>query len=96
MSGISARMNCWFEQSLSDSFHSEHFAPLHDGLGFRSGSSCPHYDVQEQERRQSFQRLIGAGGLAGSWALTTAPLWCSRTALSTRSSPPRPTLAPTA
>ncbi len=67
MSGLSAGMNCWFEQSLTDSFHFEHYAPMHDGLGFLPGSSCPHYDVQEPERRQSFQRLIGAGGLADGW-----------------------------
>jgi dipeptidase E len=69
ISGISAGMNCWFEQSLSDSFHAEHFAPLHDGLGFLPGSTCPHYDVQKPEHRHSFQQLIGAGGLADGWGV---------------------------
>lgn len=69
ISGISAGMNCWFEQSLSDSFHSEHFAPLRDGLGFLPGSTCPHYDVQEPGQRHSFQRLIGAGGLGDGWSV---------------------------
>jgi len=69
ISGISAGMNCWFEQSLSDSFHSEHFAPLRDGLGFLPGSTCPHYDVQEPGHRHSFQRLIGAGGLGDGWSV---------------------------
>ena len=69
ISGISAGMNCWFEQSLTDSFHSEHFTPLHDGLGFLAGSTCPHYEVEEQERRPTFQRLIGAGELADGWGV---------------------------
>ena len=96
ISGISAGMNCWFEQSLSDSLHSEHFAPLHDGLGFLPGSSCPHYDVQKPEHRHSFQRRSAPEGSRTAGAWTTAPLWCSPTALSPRSSPLGPTLAPTA
>ena len=43
MAGISAGMNCWFEESVTDSFGTQ-LAPLHDGLGPLAGSCCPHYD----------------------------------------------------
>jgi peptidase E len=45
--GISAGMNCWFEQSVTDSF-GPRLAPLHDGLGLVPGSACPHYDGEER------------------------------------------------
>ena len=63
--GISAGMNCWFEQSVTDSFGA--LGPLNDGLGLLAGSACPHYDG-EGERRQAFRRLIEAGELSGGWA----------------------------
>ena len=63
--GISAGMNCWFEQSVTDSFGA--LAPLTDGLGLLAGSACPHYDG-EGERRPAFRRLIEAGELSGGWA----------------------------
>jgi dipeptidase E len=56
LAGISAGMNCWFEQSVTDSFGGK-MAPLKDGLGFLKGSACPHYDSQPG-RRPTFQRLI--------------------------------------
>jgi dipeptidase E len=37
-------MNCWFTQSVTDSFGISRLAPLHDGLGLLPGSCCPHYD----------------------------------------------------
>jgi peptidase E len=46
--GISAGMNCWFEQSVTDSFDVAFLAPLHDGLGLLAGSACPHYDGEER------------------------------------------------
>lgn len=49
LAGISAGMNCWFESSSTDSFGP--LAPLHDGLGFLSGSACPHYLVDHGELR---------------------------------------------
>jgi peptidase E len=67
LAGISAGMNCWFEQSLTDSFDLARLAPLHDGLGLLRGSCAPHYDGEPQ-RRPTFQRLIGAGELADGWA----------------------------
>jgi peptidase E len=63
--GWSAGAICWFEGGVTDSFGPE-LAPLHDGLGFLSGSFCPHYDA-ESERRPAFERLV-AGGFPGGIA----------------------------
>ena len=60
--GISAGMNCWFAESVTDSFDLLQLAPLNDGLGLLAGSCCPHYDGEEQ-RRPTFHRLIAAGEL---------------------------------
>jgi len=65
--GLSAGMNCWFEQSVTDSFDLGRLAPLHDGLGLLQGSCCPHYDSEDQ-RRPVYQRLIEAGELSDGWA----------------------------
>jgi dipeptidase E len=65
--GVSAGMNCWFEQSVTDSFDTRTLAPLSDGLGLLPGSSCPHYDGEEH-RRPAFHRFIGSGALSGGWA----------------------------
>jgi dipeptidase E len=65
--GVSAGMNCWFEQSLTDSFDLAQLAALHDGLGLLKGSCCPHYDGEAQ-RRPTFTRLVGAGELSDGWA----------------------------
>lgn len=65
--GLSAGMNCWFTQSLTDSFGVSRLAPLYDGLSLLPGSSCPHYDGEAQ-RRLTFHRLISAGELTGGWA----------------------------
>jgi dipeptidase E len=65
--GLSAGMNCWFEESVSDSFDLYALAPLHDGLGLLPGSACPHYDGEER-RRPVFTTLVGAGELADGWA----------------------------
>ena len=64
--GISAGMNCWFEQSLTDSFGPQ-LAPLHDGLGLVAGSACPHYDGEEQ-RRPTYRQLVTSGELLPGWA----------------------------
>lgn len=64
--GLSAGMNCWFEQSVTDSFDLGALAPLHDGLGFLPGSACPHYDGEEQ-RRPVFTTLVAAAELADGW-----------------------------
>lgn len=65
--GLSAGMNCWFTQSVTDSFGLSRLAPLHDGLGLLPGSCCPHYDGEAQ-RRPTFRRLISAGELTDGWA----------------------------
>jgi dipeptidase E len=65
--GISAGMNCWFRQSVTDSFDVATLAPLLDGLGLLAGSACPHYDGEEQ-RRPTYRRLVGAGVLEDGWA----------------------------
>jgi peptidase E len=65
--GVSAGMNCWFEESVTDSFDVTRLAPLHDGMALLAGSACPHYDG-ESERRPSFHRLVGTGELRDGWA----------------------------
>jgi dipeptidase E len=65
--GLSAGMNCWFEESVTDSFSLDQLAPLHDGLGLLPGSACPHYDGEEQ-RRPTYTRLVAAGELSAGWA----------------------------
>jgi dipeptidase E len=65
--GISAGMNCWFAQSVTDSFDLMQLAALNDGLGLLAGSCCPHYDGEEQ-RRPTFHRLIAGGELTDGLA----------------------------
>jgi dipeptidase E len=65
--GLSAGMNCWFEQSVTDSFSLSKLAPLTDGLGLLPGSSCPHYDGEAQ-RRPAYRRFIESGQLIDGWA----------------------------
>jgi peptidase E len=65
--GVSAGMNCWFTQSVTDSFDRARLAPLRDGLGLLAGSCCPHYGDEDQ-RRPVYRRLVGAGELTGGWA----------------------------
>ncbi len=60
--GVSAGMLCWFEAGVTDSFGP--LARLDDGLGFLSGSACPHYDG-EAKRRPTYQRLVAEGFPAG-------------------------------
>src|SRR4051812_41768621 len=65
--GISAGMNCWVEQSVTDSFDLDRLAALDEGLGLVRASACPHYDGEEQ-RRPTFHRLVGSGELRDGWA----------------------------
>jgi peptidase E len=58
LAGLSAGLLCWFEASLSDSFGGQD--ALHDGLGFLSGSACPHY-AATPSRRAAYHRAIEAG-----------------------------------
>ena len=54
--GMSAGANCWFEDSVTDSFGPA-LRALGSGLGFLPGSFCPHYDG-EPERRPAYTRLV--------------------------------------
>jgi dipeptidase E len=62
LAGGSAGANCWFEASTTDSFLMGRADALPDGLGFVSGSFCPHYD-SEPARQPEFCRLVGDGVL---------------------------------
>jgi peptidase E len=67
LAGISAGMNCWFEQSTTDSFAPGEIAALDDGLGLLRGSACPHFDGEEL-RRPTYHRLVAEGILRDGWA----------------------------
>ncbi len=64
--GTSAGSLCWFECGVTDSFGLD-LAPLHDGLGFIRGSSCPHYD--SEERRQPQYHKFVQEGFPGGYAI---------------------------
>lgn len=66
LAGISAGMNCWFEQSSTDSFGP--LAVLDDGLGFLAGSACPHY-LGEADRRDKYQGWVASGALRDGYAV---------------------------
>jgi peptidase E len=66
LGGWSAGGICWFEDGLTDSF-GPRLRELGDGLGFLSGSFCPHYDG-EPERRPTYARLVAEGALAPGYA----------------------------
>lgn len=57
LSGVSAGMICWFEQGITDSV-----LPLGvvEGLGFLSGSCCPHFDT-EKERQPVYKEKVASG-----------------------------------
>jgi peptidase E len=59
LTGWSAGMICWFEAGVTDSFGPQ-LEGMRDGLGFLSGSACPHYDG-EAERRPAYTRLVADG-----------------------------------
>ena len=62
LSGVSAGALCWFDAGVTDSFRQAEMDPLHDGLGFLSGSHCPHYDG-EARRRPLYTALVSEGTL---------------------------------
>jgi dipeptidase E len=66
LGGWSAGANCWFEDSVTDSFGPE-LRQLGGGLGFLPGSFCPHYDG-EPERRPTYTRLVRDGVLPPGYA----------------------------
>jgi peptidase E len=61
--GSSAGSICWFEAGITDSFGLQ-LAELRDGLGFLTGSNCPHYD-SEDRRRPVFTAAVAGGFPAG-------------------------------
>jgi dipeptidase E len=63
LTGLSAGSICWFQHGITDSFGK--LKPL-DGLGFLSGSNCPHYDG-ESERRPAYHKAI-SDGMPGGYA----------------------------
>jgi len=59
LTGWSAGMICWFEAGVTDSFGPQ-LDGMRDGLGFLSGSACPHYDGEEL-RRPVYTKLVAEG-----------------------------------
>lgn len=74
LAGVSAGMNCSFEGSSTDSYGP--LRALTDGLGWLTGSACPHY-LAEPDRRAAFRRMVGGGELPDGYAVDdgVALLW---------------------
>lgn len=66
MTGGSAGAICWFEGGTTDSFGPE-LHPLNDGLGFLSGSLCPHYEAVG--RRPLYHEALLKGSLPAGYAI---------------------------
>jgi len=66
MAGLSAGSLCWFEGGTTDSYGPT-LSVLDGGLGFITGSHCPHYDG-EPGRRPLYQQLVADGRLAAGYA----------------------------
>src|SRR5215472_4606675 len=62
LAGVSAGAICWFEGGTTDSFGPV-LRPFTAGLGFLSGSYCPHYNP-EPRRRPTYQVLVAESALA--------------------------------
>lgn len=65
LGGGSAGSLCWFEQGTTDSRPGE--LSTVDGLGFISGSHCPHYDA-ETSRRPLYHSKIKSGEFKPGYA----------------------------
>jgi len=63
LAGWSAGMICWFEAGVTDSCGAQ-LEGMRDGLGFLTGSACPHYDGEER-RRPVYTELVANGFPAG-------------------------------
>ena len=63
LTGWSAGAICWFEACVTDSFGPQ-LDCMRDGLGFLTGSACPHYDGEEL-RRPRYAELVRDGFPAG-------------------------------
>ena len=62
--GVSAGALCWFERGITDSY-GPGLNPLENGLGFLSGSFCPHYD-SDPRRPFSYPEYVRKTGVAGT------------------------------
>lgn len=65
--GGSAGALCWFECGTSDSWGPT-IRPIREGLGFLTGSLCPHYDGNAQ-RRPSYLDAVANGVLPPGYAI---------------------------
>ena len=63
--GASAGAMCWFESGMTMSFGP--LGPLPDGLGWFSGSYCPH--SQQPGRLDAYAQCVRDGTLAPGWAV---------------------------
>jgi len=63
--GASAGAMCWFDAGFTMSFGP--LGPLHDGLGWLSGSFCPHAD--QPGRLDAYAASVRNGSLAPGWAV---------------------------
>ena len=66
LSGISAGMNCWYEECVTDSLFGDLTALK--CLGFLKGSACPHYNGEEK-RRPSYHALMQTGKIGPGIAI---------------------------
>ena len=63
--GASAGGMCWFDAGFTMSFGP--LTPLHDGLGWFSGSFNPH--AQQAERLAAYCAAVGDGSVPAGWAV---------------------------
>jgi peptidase E len=54
LAGMSAGMNCWFEEFATDSMIEGSIVPFKKGLGFIKGSACPHYNNESYRRAYNY------------------------------------------
>ncbi|HEU4884662.1 MAG TPA: peptidase E [Longimicrobium sp.] len=62
--GVSAGALCWFERGVTDSY-GPGLNPLENGLGFLSGSFCPHFD-SDPRRPFTYPEYVRKTGVAGT------------------------------
>ena len=65
LAGSSAGMLCWFACGVTDSVDDS--LTVCDGLGFLSGSACPHFNG-ERDRRPAYHAMVADGRLPAGYA----------------------------
>lgn len=65
--GLSAGAMCWFDAGLTDSMGPQ-MAPLTNGLGWLSGSFCPHFD-SNPPAEAAYRRLVDDGKLPAGFGV---------------------------